>query len=76
MLVTLPEETPVSELIETAYAIEDRAERQRVQHEQIVRLAERLPLPQIQLPFLFTPDIGRPQVDALASALASGIEAL
>jgi hypothetical protein len=132
LLVTLPEETPVSELIETAFAIEDRAgvalgpvivnqcfappppglngshavakvladaeaagrfvsereandlahaiafraERQGLQHEQIARLADRLPLPQIQLPFLFTPDIGRPQVDTLASALAHGIEAL
>src|SRR5262249_27303352 len=107
VLVTLPEETPVSELIETAYAIDDRAgvalgpvivtqcfaqppaglngseavasvladaeacgrfvsdreandlahaiafraERQRLQHEQIARLRERLPLPQIELPF-------------------------
>ena len=40
------------------------------------RLGDRLPLPQIELPFLFTPDIGRPQVDALAGALARGIEAL
>jgi anion-transporting ArsA/GET3 family ATPase len=130
VLVTLPEETPVSEVIETAYAIEDRAgvalgpvivnqcfeplpagvgasvddvladaracgrfvsdreakdlvhasefraERHAVQHEQITRLAERLPLPRIELPFLFTPDIGRPQVGALAGALASGIEKL
>jgi anion-transporting ArsA/GET3 family ATPase len=130
MLVTLPEETPVSEVIETAYAIEDRAgvalgpvivnqcfeplpvgvtasrddllrdaeacgrfvsereandlvhaaefraERHAVQHEQIERLGDRLPLPRIELPFLFTPDIGRPQIDALAGALASGIEQL
>jgi hypothetical protein len=132
VLVTLPEETPVRELIETAYAIEDRAgvalgpvvvnqcfappppglngssavqkvladaeasgrfvsereaddlvhaiafraERQRLQQEQIERLGDRLALPQIELPFLFTPDIGRPQVDALATALARGIEAL
>jgi anion-transporting ArsA/GET3 family ATPase len=130
MLVTLPEETPVSEVIETAYAIEDRAgvalgpvvvnqcfeplpegvtasveavladaeacgrfvsareandlghaaafraERHAVQHEQITRLGERLPLPKIELPFLFTPNIGRPQVDALAGALSRGIEAL
>jgi anion-transporting ArsA/GET3 family ATPase len=130
MLVTLPEETPVSEVIETAYAIEDRAgvalgpvvvnqcfkplpegitasideimsdaeacgrfvskreaadlahaaqfraERHAVQHEQITRLGEKLALPQIELPFLFTPDIGRHQVDALAGALATGIEAL
>jgi len=130
VLVTLPEETPVSEVIETAYAIEDRAgvalgpvivnqcfeplpagvtasvddvladarasgrfvsdreakdlvhaaafraERHAVQHEQIARLGERLPLPRIELPFLFTPDIGRPQVGTLAGALASGIEKL
>ena len=130
MLVTLPEETPVSEAIETAYAIEDRAgvalgpvivnqcfeplpagmtasiddimsdaeacgrfvskreaadlahaaefrdQRHAVQHEQITRLGETLALPQIKLPFLFTPDIGRNQVDALAGALATGIEAL
>ena len=130
MLVTLPEETPVSEVIETAYAIEDRAgvalgpvvvnqcfeplpagvsasvdevraeaeacgrfvsdreahdlaravefraDRHAVQHEQIDRLRAQLPLPNIELPFLFTPDIGRPQVDALAGALARGIEAL
>ena len=130
MLVTLPEETPVSEVIETAFAIEDRAgvalgpvivnqcfeplpdgvtasiddlmrdaeacgrfvsdreakdlahavefraERHAVQHEQIARLADRLPLPRIELPFLFTPDIGRTQVDTLAGALGHGIEAL
>jgi len=130
MLVTLPEETPVSEVIETAYAIEDRAgvalgpvivnqcfaslpdgvtssvddvladadacgrfvsereardlahaidfraRRHAVQREQIRRLGDRLPLPRIELPFLFTPDIGREQVDVLAGALAGGIEAL
>jgi len=130
MLVTLPEETPVSEVIETAYAIEDRAgvalgpvivnqcfeplpagvtasvddllsdarecgrfvsdreakdlahaaefraERHAVQHDQITRLGERLPLPRIELPFLFTPDIGRPQIDVLAGALAGGIDKL
>jgi hypothetical protein len=130
MLVTLPEETPVSELIETAFAIEDRAgvalgpvivnqcfeplpdgvtasvadvladaeacgrfvsereahdlaravefrvERHAVQQEQIIRLGDRLPLPRIELPFLFTPDISRTQVDALAGALSRGIESL
>ena len=132
MLVTLAEETPVSEVIETAYAIEDRAgvalgpvivnqcfeplpggrhrvgrrrscadaeacgrfvSRARGQRPRargrVPRRAARgaaradraprrasLPLPQIELPFLFTPDIGRPQVDALAGALTRGIEAL
>jgi anion-transporting ArsA/GET3 family ATPase len=130
MLVTLPEETPVSEAIETAYAIEDRAGvalgpvivnqcfealpvgvsaavsevraeaeaagrfvsdreaqdlalavefraiRHDVQREQIDRLRAELPLPTIELPFLFTPDIGRAQVDELADALTRGIELL
>jgi anion-transporting ArsA/GET3 family ATPase len=130
MLVTLPEETPVSEAIETAYAIEDRAGvalgpvvvnqcfealpvgvsasvdevradaeacgrfvsdreahdlalavefrevRHAVQREQIERLRAQLPLPTIELPFLFTPDIGRPQVGVLADALTRGIERL
>ena len=130
VLVTLPEETPVSEAIETAFAIEDRAgvalgpvvvnqcfealpagvsaaveevradaeacirfvsEREAhdltravefrkvrydVQREQLERLRAQLPLPNIELPFLFTPDIGRPQVGVLADALARGIELL
>jgi anion-transporting ArsA/GET3 family ATPase len=130
MLVTLPEETPVSEAIETAFAIEDRAgvalgpvvvnqcfeplpvgvsasvddvrteaeacgrfvsdreahdlaravefrsTRHDVQREQIDRLRAQLPLPTIELPFLFTPDIGRPQIDVLADALERGIERL
>jgi anion-transporting ArsA/GET3 family ATPase len=118
MLVTLPEETPVSEAIETAFAIEDqcfealpagvsasvddvradaeacgrfvsdreahdlaravefRSTRHDVQREQIDRLRAQLPLPTIELPFLFTPDIGRPQIDLLADALERGIERL
>ena len=130
MLVTLPEETPVSEAIETAFAIEDRAGvalgpvvvnqcfeplpvgvsvgyedaladaaacgrfvsereahdlahalefrsvRHDVQREQIERLRAQLPLPTIELPFLFSPDIARTQVDALADALTHGIEML
>jgi anion-transporting ArsA/GET3 family ATPase len=130
MLVTLPEETPVSEVIDTAFAIEDRAgvalgpvivnqcfdlpldgiaatpeevladadaagrfvsereaidlahagafraERHALQREQVARLGARLPLPRIELPFLFTPDIGPSQRGTLADALALGIEAL
>ena len=130
LLVTLPEETPVSEVVETAFAVEDRAgvalgpvivnqcfaalpegvtadvdairadaaacgrfvpereagdlaaalafraERHRLQRAQVDRLAERLPLPRIELPFVFTPDVTRPQLDLLADALATGIGAL
>jgi len=130
MLVTLPEETPVSELVETAFAIEDRAgvalgpvvvnqcfaplpegtstdtaailrdaeackrfvsereardlaqaanfraERHALQRAQRERLHERLPLPQIELPFVFSPDIDRTHLDTLAGALQLGIEQL
>ena len=130
MLVTLAEETPMSEVVDTAFAIEDRAgvalgpvvingcfaplpvavsadraaiaddaracdrfvsqreaadlaeaaafleERQALQHEQIQRLRERLPLPQIELPFVFNPDITRTQLDTLADAFRRGVEQL
>jgi len=111
MLVTLPEETPVNEMIETAYKIEDRVgvslapvvvnsiypvlealvdgdepglaeagrfrhARQELQAAQMARLAVELPLPQLHLPYLFTTDLGRPEVDQLAAALAAGVEAL
>jgi Mrp family chromosome partitioning ATPase len=126
VLVTIPEETPVNEAVETAFSLEDRvgvglgpivvngavgellglevdpdvaAERAGValrpgepealaaaasfrrgrmalQAEQIGRLEEHLPLPQLRLPFLFTTDIGPPDLDVLAHALLAGIDAL
>jgi anion-transporting ArsA/GET3 family ATPase len=128
VLVTLPEETPVNELIETAYSLEDevgvslgpvivnglyprlagldrepaaaaadvaggahlrpgdadalaaaalfRRRRLDLQHEQVARLAERLPLPQIALPFLFTADLGPASVEELADAARVGIDEL
>jgi anion-transporting ArsA/GET3 family ATPase len=126
MLVTIPEETPVNEAVETAFSLEDRvgvglgpivvngvvpdipgldtdpdvaAERAGValrpgerealaaaasfrrgrmalQAEQIGRLEEQLPLPQLRLPFLFTTDIGPRDLDVLARALLAEIDAL
>jgi anion-transporting ArsA/GET3 family ATPase len=122
MLVTLPEETPVNEVVETAYALEDRVglklapvvvngmypvmeldgdpaevadragvqltrseidtlhraaefrrERQQLQAEQVKRLADALPLPQLRVPFLFTTELGPSEVDVLADALADEI---
>ncbi|HLU42268.1 MAG TPA: ArsA-related P-loop ATPase [Microthrixaceae bacterium] len=129
-LVTLAEETPVNEAIETAYALEDRVgiglgpifvngvypevddlasahgtgaealaeaagvalrpgeaelldaaaafrlDRVALQQKQLERLAEHLPLPQIRLPFLFTPDIGPAEVDVLARAVLERIDGL
>jgi Mrp family chromosome partitioning ATPase len=125
MLVTIPEETPVNEAVETAFSLEDRvgvglgpivvngvvpdipgldadpaaAERaglalrpgerealaaaasfrrgrMALQAEQIGRLEEQLPLPQLRLPFLFTTDIGPRDLDVLARALLAAIDAL
>ena len=116
LLVTLPEETPVNEVVETAYKLEDRVgvslagvvvnglypelehldadpgsepeadalraaaafrqARQDLQREQVTRLAEALPLPQVHLPFLFTTEVGPAEVDQLAEAFAGSIAAL
>ena len=126
ILVTLPEETPVNEAVETAFSLEDkvgidlgpvvvnglyprlagldvdpetaangagtelrpgeaaalaaaarfRTARQQLQAEQLDRLAEALPLPQLNLPWLFTADIGPAEVDTLADALAASVAAL
>jgi anion-transporting ArsA/GET3 family ATPase len=126
VLVTLPEELPVSEAIEAAYVLEDRAgvrlgpvvvngllrshaalstpaaeaaaeigvacspsqllaldrarqfqlERVDVQSEQLARLARELPLPQLRLPALPSPDIGPAELGVLSAALARGVHAL
>ena len=126
VLVTLPEETPVNELVDTAYQLEDRVgvslgpivvngcyqelagldvdptaaaksasaslrrgeaaslaaaaefrrERTELQHRQLARLDDALPLPQIRLPYLFDAEIGPSQLDLLAAALIGGVEAL
>ena len=126
LLVTLPEETPVNELVETAFNLEDqvgvslgpvivngvypelagigadpataaravgaslrpgeaehladaaafRRERTSLQTEQIRRLAQDLPLPQIALPFLFSADLGPADLAVLSDAMRAGIEAL
>jgi anion-transporting ArsA/GET3 family ATPase len=130
MLVTLPEETPVNETVETAQAFTDRVglslgplvvnglypdrplgglttaeeirgaaasagvtvpdgevehlaqaarfltRRRRLQEQQLARLDERLDLPRVTLPFLFSADIGPEELEVLAGALAGGIEAL
>jgi len=121
ILVTLPEETPVNEVVETAYKLEDRVgiklgpvvvngvyprlegldaeppadadltdeqrtalrdaaafrrRRQDLQAEQLRRLDDALPLPQLHLPFLFTPEVGPEQLETLAEALAQQVEAL
>jgi anion-transporting ArsA/GET3 family ATPase len=119
ILVTLPEETPVNEVVETAYKLEDRVgiklgpvvvngvyprleglgveldarlsaaqgdalreaaefrlRRQELQAVQLERLADALPLAQLRLPFLFTPEVGPAELDVLAGELATQVGAL
>ncbi|HVT77194.1 MAG TPA: ArsA family ATPase, partial [Acidimicrobiales bacterium] len=117
ILVTLPEETPVNEVVETAFALEDRVgiklaplvvngvypvldldmgaiaregvdgsdaenlraaaefrlHRQALQAEQITRLRDALPLPQLVLPQLFTSALGPAELHALATAMADQV---
>ena len=126
ILVTLPDETPVNEVVETAFALEDRVgiklgpvvvngvypvlagldadphdvanaagvdlsdaqsaslrdagrfrhSRQTLQAAQIARLAAALPLDQLRLPYVFTPEVGPTELELLASALTDEIERL
>jgi anion-transporting ArsA/GET3 family ATPase len=119
VLVTLPEETPVNELVDTAFSLEDqvgvalgpvvvnglypsldglgadpqaaaagagvslrpgeaetlgeaaafRRHRIELQAEQVGRLSDRLPLPQLHLPFVFDAELGPRQLERLADAL-------
>jgi anion-transporting ArsA/GET3 family ATPase len=46
-----------------------RRQRQQLQEEQVARLADILPLPQLRLPFLFTTELGPRDVSTLAAAL-------
>lgn len=131
VLVTLAEETPVNELVDTAFALEDRVgvslapvvvnglypdlgldqsdvgpeaieaiaervdvfvspreaadlagaaafhqRRRALQHEHVARLADRLPLRQIPLPFIPTTELGPDHLSVLADAFATGVKAL
>jgi anion-transporting ArsA/GET3 family ATPase len=127
LLVTLPEETPVNEVVETAFKLEDRVgvslapvvvngmypvvegldadvagaaqasgdvflrpgetedlraaadfrlERMALQASQVQRLAAALPLAQLELPFLFTTELGPAEVDVLARSLADSVQKL
>ncbi|HEX5367553.1 MAG TPA: ArsA-related P-loop ATPase [Acidimicrobiales bacterium] len=129
LLVTIPEETPVNEAVETAFSLEDRVgvglgpvvvnglypsleglavapagveaaagaadvalrpgeaealaaaaafrlDRSALQVSQVARLEQRLPLPQLGLPFVFTTEIGPLELDQLADALLAGIDDL
>ncbi|HEX4863042.1 MAG TPA: ArsA-related P-loop ATPase [Acidimicrobiales bacterium] len=53
-----------------------RRQRQRLQDEQVKRLGEMLPLPQIRLPFLFSTELGPKDVEVLADSLGPQLAGL
>jgi anion-transporting ArsA/GET3 family ATPase len=70
-------EVPGADVEHLARAARFLTSRRRLQEEQLARLAERLPgLPQVVLPFVFSSDIGRAELEVLADALAAGFSAL
>jgi anion-transporting ArsA/GET3 family ATPase len=56
-------------------AAEFRLQRQALQEEQMARLASLLPLPQLTLPFLFTTELGRGELEVLAESFAPQLAA-
>jgi hypothetical protein len=66
---------PSAELRALTAAAAFRHERHELAREQADRLAARLPLPQIRLPYLFS-EIGPTEVDALADAFTADVRAL
>ncbi len=53
-----------------------RSQRQSSQAAQVARLADELRVPQLELPFCFSTELGPVQLDALSDALAASLEAL
>ena len=53
-----------------------RTQRGELQDAQLQRMADELPLAQLRLPFLFTTDLGRADLDTLADALLARIRDL
>jgi hypothetical protein len=50
-----------------------RAQRQEAQAAQVARLANALALPQLELPFCFTSELGPDELEMLTDALASAV---
>jgi hypothetical protein len=67
------EDGEVRALADAASFRDDLARRQA---EQCARLAERLALPQLRLPYFFTADVGSAEIEILADELSVGIASL
>ncbi|MER3522217.1 MAG: hypothetical protein C4317_08670 [Acidimicrobiia bacterium] len=51
------------------------ADRYRMQQAEKARVAEKLGLPTVELPFLFTTEVSQAEIEVLASAIVSGLKA-
>lgn len=65
-----------AEVEQLAQAAAFSARRRQLQGEQLARLARRLDLPQVHLPFLFSADPGPGELEVLAGALTDGLRAV
>ena len=72
----LVEGLPAAEAEGLLEAATFRRSRRDLQEEQLERLTEVLDLPQLRLPFLFSPELGPGDIDTLASALTDAVDAL
>jgi hypothetical protein len=64
-----------TEATDLAEAATFRQRRIALQEEQVARLAEALPLPQLRLPFLFASELDPAGLDRLADAVLAGVAA-
>ncbi|HEY4408502.1 MAG TPA: ArsA-related P-loop ATPase [Acidimicrobiia bacterium] len=67
---------PDGEVEHLARAARFLTRRRHLQEEQLARLADRLDLGRVVLPFLFASDIGRAELEILSEAMAAGFSAL
>jgi len=72
----LANELPAGGMLQTvARASRARAERERVQEAALVRLAEHIQAPTVQLPLMLVDDFRRREIDALGEVLRAGFDA-
>jgi len=76
ILDALADELPAGGTLQTvARASRARAERERVQEAALVRLAEHIQAPTVQLPLMLVDDFRRREIDALGEVLRAGFDA-
>jgi anion-transporting ArsA/GET3 family ATPase len=65
-----PEDLELLELLRVGTMLRNR---RRINRAYLDRLARRIPLPRIELPYLFSPSLGRPELDTLAAQIEAAL---